>query len=149
MADYARPGGQARWMRSQGEQIRRLRTRRPLRGHVPAPTWALLGEIPEATMPPLFIPVDPFSEGDYPEYKRIVAVDGRLESGSVTINWFWDGDWFYEGHVITPGGDNRIELPTPYIIDGTDGGEWIGPDVVDSTSGVTLSATIIVETVPI
>jgi hypothetical protein len=146
MAGYFRLGDDASSRRGMSEQIRRRRTRRPQNWHVPGPTWTFLGEVPVAIIPALFVPI---ASGEYPEYKQIVAVHGRIESGSATVNWFNAEDFFHTGHEVTVAGPNRVELEHPFIIDGDDGGEWIGPEITESDGGVTLSLSIIVEIVPI
>lgn len=138
MADYARPGDVARGHRSLQEQMRRIKTRRPLRGHVPSPTWQMYGGVTLGTVfLPALITIDPVSEGDYPEHKQIVAVDGySTGGGDVEISWQDNTGYFYEGHIILGGsGSNRVVLPEPYIIEnwpgtGFDyGGQWIRPSV--------------------
>lgn len=158
MADYARPGDHARNARSMAEQMRRQRTGRPRRGHVPSPTWVMEGQITmDRFFPPALITLDPVSEGDYPEYKRIVAVDGWLSIGSCTINWRANDNYFYEGHAIE-GGTKRVVLdgqggrPEPYIIENGDfGGEFIAPEIAEEPpfDAFHLSCIIIVEVVPI
>lgn len=150
MAGYFRLGDAASATRGMNEQIRRRRTRRPQNWEVPGPTWGLLGEVPVAVIPALHIPIDPFTGGEFPQYKQIVGVHGRIESGSVEVAWYnEDGEYFLAEHIVTVAGPNRVELEHPYIIDGAEGGEWVGPEIVSSSSGVSLSLSIIVEIVPI
>ncbi len=151
MADYARRGEFARATRRQAEQIRRLKTQRPRRGHVKTLTWIMEGEATEDRFfPPALITIDPVSDGDYPEYKQVVAVHGIVEGGSVTVTWRGNEGIFHTGHVITAGG-SAVTLAEPYIIDNSFSfGDWVFPIITavdDSPTG--LSCALIVETVPI
>lgn len=145
MADYARPGDQARWARSTAEQVRRLRTRRPLRGTVPAPTFIIEGEITtDIVLPPKLI----VSEGGpYPEFKQIIGFDGWLGTGGpVTISWHSNAGAIYTGHEIN-GGSNPIVLDEPFIVEGR---EWIQIQITAAAPGsYTLSCASIAEMVPI
>lgn len=154
MADYARKGDQARWMSSQSRQTRRLRTARPRRGHVAGPTFIAQGQITMDTFfPPKLVTIDPVSEGDYPEHKQIVAVDGWLSvGGPVMVSWSYNEGYFYEEHEIS-GGSNRIVLPEPFLIENGDtfGGEWIRPVIAEEPAFdcFHIALTPIIETVPV
>lgn len=149
MADYARRGDQSRDSRRNAESVRRLRTRRPLRGHVPSPTWVVSGTITtDIYLPPALVAIDPHSGGDYPEHKQIIAFDAFLQSGLVTLNWKSNDGYIYTGHNVESG-TNRLVLDEPFLIEnGAFGGEWIQPEIDDATGAANLSCVFIVETVP-
>ncbi len=156
MADYARRGDQAQWMRNISEQARRLKTARPRRGGAPAPGWAWYGDVTLDTFfPPQLLTIDPVDEGEYPEYKRIVGFDGWLLTGSVEVAWYSEelGTPILSSHDIVAGGGigNRVMLDEPYIIEnGVRGGEMIQPYVLGITGTPRhLTCTFIVETVPV
>ena len=69
-------------------------------------------------------------DGDYPEYKQIVAVDGRTAAGEVTVSWQHNTGYFHTGHTIVSG-NSRVVLPTPFIIenDVTLIGQFIRPEI--------------------
>jgi hypothetical protein len=151
MADYARRGDSARTQSSHGRQLRRLRTKRPLAGHVPSPTWVMEGAIDgDRVFPPAPVLIDPGGAGVYPEYKQIIAFDGWLSTGEVGIDWRDNSSIINTvTHTITAGADNRLVLTDPWIIDGVVN-SWIQPVIVAVTgSPMHLSCVYIIETVPI
>lgn len=151
MADYARPGGQARFLRNQAEQVRRIRTRRPLNWAAKTFTIQVYGEI-EVGMIILPTKVMIDETEDMPEHKQIVAVDGTLLSGTVTFNWVAQSlGTFHTGHVVTGDGpDNFVMLDEPFLIENSDRfGEWIGIEVTAATFASDLAASFTVQAVPI
>jgi hypothetical protein len=150
MADYARRGDSARTQSSHGRQLRRLRTKRPLAGHVPSPTWVMEGAIDgDRVFPPAPVLIDPGGDGVYPEFKQIIAFDGWLSTGEVGIDWFDNATQIGSTHTITAGGvDNRLVLADPWIVDGVVN-SWIRPVIAAVTgSPLHLSCVYIIETVP-
>ncbi len=154
MADYARRGDQAQWMRNQAEQMRRMRTARQRRAHVKTLTFREPGEITFVTFfEPCEIAINPAGSRDYPEHKQIVAINGWGNTGEVTVNWQHNTGYFYEGHVVSGGTGNRIILPEPFLIeeDPDFGGEWIRPEIAEEPAftAANFSFSFTVETVPI
>lgn len=156
MTLYARDDDGARNQWRLQRNLNRQRTRRPLRGHVPSPTWVIEGAITLSRfIPPAHITIDPVSHGDLPEHKQIVAVDGWSHSGGdVLISWQHNTGYFLENHLIVGGeGSNRVVLPDPYIIEyeGGFGGEWIRPEIQEEPEvpSLHLSLVVIVEAVPV
>lgn len=156
MADYARRGDQAQWMRNQAEQTRRMRTARPRRGGIPAPAFTKEGIITvDRVFAPCLFTVEPDFGSDLPEHKQIVGFDGWLGNGaSVTITWASNEGFIHEGHVISGSsgaGGNRVVLDEPFIIEnGIYGGEFIQPQITAvEFSPIDLSCIVIIETVPI
>lgn len=149
MADYARRGDSARDQRNMSEQIRRLRTRRPLRGAVLTETWMMEGDI---TTDRYFTPrLITIGQGDYPEFKQIIAFDGWLNTGGpVTVSWGSNTTTIASGHAIS-GGTNRLVLPTPFVIEnGIYEGEFIQPSIdIAPASCRNLGLMAIIETVPV
>lgn len=161
MADYARPGNSARAARTQAESIRRLRTRRPLNGHVPAPTFGMEGPVSSARkFARSFVTLDPGGDGDYPEHKQIIAFHGYLDGDSAgdataTIQWTGNDEIIAgaESHIILSQTVNWLYLDEPYIINtDTYGGVWIRPEILSTLSvdaDATLSCAFVIETVPV
>ncbi len=158
MADYARRDA-LRDQRRRAESNRRLRTRRPVRGHVPSPTWAMEGQVTyERFFLPILVTLDPREEGDYPEYKRIVGVDGWVSNSAVAVSWAHNDGYLYENHAISVVGPNRVMFdglsgrPEPFVIAyGEIGGEFIRPEILEEPAEPTfhLSCIAILETVPV
>lgn len=149
MADYAQRGDSARTQANHGRQLRRLRTRRPLAGHVPSPTFIMEGLVTgDRVFPPAPVLIDPGGDGVYPEFKQIIAFDGFLSDGSVDIDWFDNATQIGTTQTITAGADNRLTLDDPWIVDGVVQ-SWIRPTIVGAAGGAQhLSCVYIIETVP-
>jgi hypothetical protein len=161
MAGSPQRGDSARLARSFSEQLRHLRTARPKRAHVKTLSFIMEGGITlDRVFPPALVTIDPASS-DYPEYKRIVAIDGWLSTGGpVIIDWFSNDGTFYSGHEITTTpGTNRVLFdglsgrPEPVLIENGDtlGGEFLQPIISDEPvdTAIHLSCMVIIETVPV
>lgn len=122
--------------RARREAMRRIQSRRPLNAHVKTLSFVRGGQITLATFfVPAKVTMDPGGH-NLPEWKAIVAVDGWLSIGEVTVSWQHNTGYFYEDHVIS-GGSNPVVFdgvagrPHPYIIEVDDifHGEFLRPEV--------------------
>lgn len=154
MSDYPRRDA-LKDQRRRAANIWRAKTTRKLRGEAPTITWVLEGPITTGRFGCYkSICLDPLGEGDYPQYKRIVGVEGALDAGTVTIHWGSDNGTGISLDVPSQeiaGVGNYYELPVPYVIgNGTYGREWFWftiQSVEDEPRN--LSCELILETVPV
>lgn len=136
MAGYARRSA-IRSARAQQESIRRLRTRRPRNWHVASPGWSEQNITLATVFTPHLVTVDPMGQGDYPQHKQIVAVDGwHNGGGDVHLAWEYNTGYFLDEHILLGGsGSNRVYLEEPFIIHppnfGVFGGQFIRPEVIE------------------
>ncbi len=159
MAYYARKSSAARAWASQAEQVRRVRSKRPLIGDVPALAWGLEGDI---TFDRFFVPQrvtnDPRGLDERPTWKRIVAVEAYLFGGELDLAWNSNNEESLLGVQIpiqtVSGITNYFELEEPYVItNGSIRGELFWPSIADINESVGtpihLSATLYVDVVPV
>jgi hypothetical protein len=157
MAYFARSDA-VRAERSRREVMRRVTTTRPKRAHVKTLSFVKSGQITLATF---FIPgkvtTDPV-EHDHPEHKQVVAIDGWLSVGEVTISWQHNLGYFYEDHVISGGSnpivfDGREGRPDPFLIERDEvfHGEFLRPEVQEEPAieSYEIGLYVTIETVPI
>jgi len=126
------------------EQLRRERIGR--RGHTETKTFIIGGEIST----PLYIPefeIGVDSDGDTPEFKRIIGFRGRLRVGTCTISWLLNESLLQEGHDITAvKNEFAIDLTdTPYAVQE---GDDIRPTITAADGAVDLRATVVFATAP-
>lgn len=138
--------------------MRRVTTTRPKRAHVKTLSFVKGGQITLATFfVPAKVTIDPV-EHDHPEHKQVVAIDGWLSSGEVTISWQHNTGYFYEDHVIA-GGTNLIVFdglggrPDPFLIESDDiyHGEFLRPEVQEepALASFEIGLYVTIETVPV
>lgn len=156
MAGYARRSA-VRQARQQQEAQRRLRTRRPRNWHIASPGWIVYDIDLSYVFIPHLVTVDPMGQGEYPQHKQIVAVDGySTGGGDLNLAWQHNTGYFVDEHIIVGGsGSNRLYLDEPFVIHPPDfgvyGGQFIRPEV-QSEPTVAIPAVgvyFIVETVAI
>lgn len=151
MADYPRRDA-IRAQRDRHEQLRRLRTDRPMHGGAPVLSYFMEGQITfDRRFGPALITRDPLEQGYLAEHKEIIAVDGYLETGVCTVYWRHETDIFVAEHNIS-GGSNRIILPEPYIIENTTfGGSYPQPVILadPAVASYNLTCYLICQRVPL
>jgi hypothetical protein len=144
--------------RARREAMRRVTTTRPRRAHHKTIGFVDRGQITLATFfVPQKVTIDP-AERDHPEHKAIVAIDGWLSTGVVTVSWQHNTGYFYEGHVIS-GGSNPIVFdglegrPTPWLIENgeTFHGEFLRPEVQEEpeSDAFSIGLYITIDNIPV
>lgn len=147
MAYFARSDA-VRAERARRESMRRVRTTRPRRGGIATVAFRLEGAInADRRFGRYLFLIDPRNEAVRPEFKVILGFDGMLDAGELTVAWIhsalgaitWiEGGAVVSDHVITPGGNNRVWLDTPVILEN---GEWLRPEISVGPPAGTMDVT--------
>jgi hypothetical protein len=146
MSDHARRDP-LRDQRRKAEGNRRLRTRRPIRGHVPSPAFVFEGEATVGRIAYAPVVIDPSGDGDYPEAKRIVGLLAKVQAGACTVQWSYNDAVFEASHLINDGESNTVMLAEPLVLEAVG---WIEALIL-TVSGApnTLACAYMTETVPV